>query len=102
MALNSHPPPRSRHHHHPHPHRQVERVKKRHANVHNEIQMERRVLSRIRHPNIVELYHSFQDYTCLYLLLELCPGGKGGGGLLASSPSVPSLSSSSSSLLSVS
>lgn len=55
---------------------QVERVKKRHPNVVNEISMERRILSRLRHPNVIELYHAFQDYTCLYLLLEYCPGGE--------------------------
>ncbi|GAB5030459.1 agc pdk1 protein kinase [Nannochloropsis oceanica] len=55
---------------------QVERVKKRHPNVANEISMERRILSRLRHPNVIELYHAFQDYTCLYLLLEYCPGGE--------------------------
>jgi len=55
---------------------QVERVRKRHPNVANEISMERRVLSRLRHPNIIELYHAFQDYTSLYLLLEYCPGGE--------------------------
>lgn len=55
---------------------QVERVQKRHPNVANEISMERRILSRLRHPNVVELYHAFQDCYCLYMLLEYCAGGE--------------------------
>lgn len=51
-------------------------MRKRHPNVVNEISMERRILSRLRHPNIIELYHAFQDYTSLYLLLEYCGGGE--------------------------
>lgn len=56
---------------------QIARVKARHPNVANEIKMERRLLSRLRgHPNLVELYHAFQDHDSLYYLLEYCPGGE--------------------------
>lgn len=52
-------------------------MKKRHPNVNNEILMERRALTKLKpHPNIIELYHTFQDYSCLYLLMELCTGGE--------------------------
>ncbi len=56
---------------------QLARVRARHPNVANEVNMERRLLSRLRgHPNLVELYHAFQDHDCLYYLLEYCPGGE--------------------------
>lgn len=56
---------------------QLARVRARHPNVANEINMERRLLSRLRgHPNLVELYHAFQDQDCLYYLLEHCAGGE--------------------------
>jgi len=39
--------------------------------------MERRTLHKLMpHPNIIELYHTFQDYNTLYLLMELCTGGE--------------------------
>ncbi|TMW60360.1 hypothetical protein Poli38472_000402 [Pythium oligandrum] len=36
---------------------------------------ERRVLSRLHHPNIVRFYCSFKDTQSLYLVMELCKGG---------------------------
>jgi serine/threonine protein kinase len=48
-------------------------AKRQHPNVYNEIQMERRVLlERLPpHTNIVRMYHAFQDYNCIYYLMEL-------------------------------
>jgi serine/threonine protein kinase len=30
----------------------------------------------LRHPNILRLYHSFEDYKAVYLVMELCQGGE--------------------------
>ena len=38
----------------------IARLRKRHPNVNNEILMEKRVLSKLRHPGIIRLYHTFQ------------------------------------------
>jgi 3-phosphoinositide dependent protein kinase-1 len=50
-----------------------ELAKRQHPNVYNEVNMERRVLlQRLpRHPNVVKMFHAFQDYTTLYYLMEL-------------------------------
>lgn len=56
--------------------KQVESLKRRHPNIHNEIQMEKRVLVKLRHPLIVTLYQTFQDYSALYFLMELCSGAE--------------------------
>ncbi|KAI0256484.1 kinase-like domain-containing protein [Lactifluus subvellereus] len=45
--------------------RQVEHVK-----------AERRILSRVRHPFIVDLYATFQDSLNIYMLLSFVPGGE--------------------------
>ena len=41
----------------------------------NSIKYEREILSRIKHPLIINLYYSFQDFDNLYLVLDLLPGG---------------------------
>ena len=39
--------------------------------------MEKKVLNRIEtHPNIIRMYHTFQDVDNLYYLLEICTGGE--------------------------
>jgi len=55
-------------------------AKRQHPNVYNEIKMERRVLMErlpsSSHKNIIQMYHSFQDYENLYYLMDLhnqCP-----------------------------
>ena len=56
----------------------IEKVKKRHKNVYNELYMEKRVLSKLSHVNIVRLFATFQDastYT-LYFLMEYFDGGE--------------------------
>ena len=45
------------------------RRRKRHKNIKNEIMMEREVLLRLTHPNVVKLYHTFGDACALYYLL---------------------------------
>eukprot|EP00636_Phaeomonas_parva_P000211 CAMPEP_0118864790 /NCGR_PEP_ID=MMETSP1163-20130328/9260_1 /TAXON_ID=124430 /ORGANISM="Phaeomonas parva, Strain CCMP2877" /LENGTH=1024 /DNA_ID=CAMNT_0006798953 /DNA_START=171 /DNA_END=3245 /DNA_ORIENTATION=- len=57
--------------------RDIEKTKRRHPNVENEVRMEKRVLLRCRgHPNIVYLYHTLSDYSSLFYLTELCTGGE--------------------------
>ncbi|KAL7680483.1 putative protein kinase domain, calcineurin-like phosphoesterase domain, ApaH type, PDPK1 family [Plasmopara halstedii] len=54
----------------------IKRLRLRHQNIFNEINMEKDVLNRLRHPNIVRLYHTFQDDNNLYFLLDLLSGGE--------------------------
>ncbi|CAI5721110.1 unnamed protein product [Peronospora farinosa] len=54
----------------------IKRLRLRHRNIYNEINMEKDVLNRLRHPNIIRLYQTFQDKTNLYFLLELLNGGE--------------------------
>ncbi|GMI31692.1 hypothetical protein TeGR_g14161 [Tetraparma gracilis] len=56
--------------------KQVEQLQRRHPNVHNEIQMEKRVLAKLRHPLVVALHHTFQDYNALYFLMDYCEGAE--------------------------
>tara|TARA_B110000305_G_scaffold18914_1_gene17439 strand:+ start:220 stop:735 length:516 start_codon:yes stop_codon:yes gene_type:complete len=56
--------------------KQVDQLKRRHPNVHNEIFMERRVLSKLEHPLVVNLYQTFQDYQALYYLMDFCAGAE--------------------------
>ena len=53
---------------------QVEKTQKRHKNVKNELLMEREVLVKFNHPNVVRLYHTFKDANALYYLFEYCEG----------------------------
>lgn len=39
------------------------------------IKYERELLSRLKHPFIVNMYYSFQDYDNLYLVLDYLDGG---------------------------
>ncbi|EGZ28490.1 hypothetical protein PHYSODRAFT_294043 [Phytophthora sojae] len=54
----------------------IKRLRLRHQNIFNEINMEKDVLNRLRHPNIIRLYQTFQDDNNLYFLLELLDGGE--------------------------
>ncbi|RLN89444.1 hypothetical protein BBJ28_00013822 [Nothophytophthora sp. Chile5] len=54
----------------------VKRLHMRHQNIFNEINMEKDVLNRLRHPNIIRLYQTFQDDSNLYFLLEFLDGGE--------------------------
>ncbi|RLN71227.1 hypothetical protein BBJ28_00020249, partial [Nothophytophthora sp. Chile5] len=54
----------------------VKRLHLRHQNIFNEINMEKDVLNRLRHPNIIRLYQTFQDDSNLYFLLEFLDGGE--------------------------
>lgn len=54
----------------------VKRLRIRHANIFNEISMEKDVLNRLRHANVIRLYHTFQDSDNLYFLLEFLDGGE--------------------------
>jgi serine/threonine protein kinase len=74
----------------------VERMKRRHPNIHNEILIEKRVafllslplpsplppshgpqtLNKLDHPNIVTLFATFQDYGTLYYQMEFLEGGE--------------------------
>eukprot|EP01041_Mallomonas_annulata_P008516 gene8516-17559_t len=52
------------------------RMKRRHPNINNEIMMEKQVLYKLHHPNIVPLYCTFQDSSALYYLTEYLDGGE--------------------------
>ncbi|KAK1948008.1 3-phosphoinositide-dependent protein kinase 1 [Phytophthora citrophthora] len=54
----------------------IKRLRLRHQNIFNEINMEKEVLNRLQHPNIIRLYQTFQDDNNLYFLLELLDGGE--------------------------
>ncbi|KAG7381413.1 hypothetical protein PHYPSEUDO_006031 [Phytophthora pseudosyringae] len=54
----------------------IKRLRLRHQNIFNEINMEKDVLNRLRHPNVIRLYQTFQDDNNLYFLLELLDGGE--------------------------
>ena len=54
----------------------IHRLRVRHPNVFNEIQMEKKVLNELKHPNIIQLYHTFQDGANLYFLMEYLTGGE--------------------------
>ena len=51
-------------------------MKRRHPNIHNEIKMEKRALSKLNHPGIVTLHSTFQDYYTLYFQMEHMQGGE--------------------------
>jgi len=56
--------------------KKVKRLRIRHPNIDNEIMMEKTVLSKLNHPGIIKMYHTFKDASNLYFLLEYCPGGE--------------------------
>lgn len=39
------------------------------------VMIERNILTKLDHPFIVKMHHSFQDSAKLYFVLEFCPGG---------------------------
>lgn len=54
----------------------VDKMKRRHPNIHNEILIEKRTLNKVEHPNIVKLFSTFQDASALYYHMEYCEGGE--------------------------
>lgn len=40
------------------------------------VRAERDILAESDNPWVVKMYYSFQDTTCLYLVMEFLPGGK--------------------------
>eukprot|EP01039_Chlorochromonas_danica_P002033 gene2033-2216_t len=52
----------------------VDRMKRRHPNIHNEILMEKRALQKLDHPGIITLYGTFQDAGTLYYQMEYIDG----------------------------
>ncbi|OQR83335.1 3-phosphoinositide-dependent protein kinase [Achlya hypogyna] len=54
----------------------IMRLKIRHPNIFNEVNMEKAVLNTLRHPNIIRLYHTYQDATNLYFLMEYITNGE--------------------------
>ena len=50
--------------------KKVKRLRIRHPNIDNEIMMEKSVLSKLKHPGVIEMYHTFKDALNLYFLLE--------------------------------
>ncbi|KAF0718849.1 Aste57867_1447 [Aphanomyces stellatus] len=54
----------------------IMRMKIRHPNIFNEVNMEKTVLNMLRHPNIIRLYHTYQDASNLYYLMEYVENGE--------------------------
>ncbi|RHY26233.1 hypothetical protein DYB32_007793 [Aphanomyces invadans] len=54
----------------------IMRMKIRHPNIFNEVNMEKTVLNMLRHPNVVRMYHTFQDAANLYFLMEYVSNGE--------------------------
>ena len=54
----------------------AKRMERRHKNINNEIMMEKRVLNKLSHPNIVIMYGTFQDDASLYYFMEFLAGGE--------------------------
>jgi tetratricopeptide (TPR) repeat protein len=54
----------------------IQRMKRRHGNINNEVFMEKRVLNKLDHVNIVNMYTTFQDAGALYFQMEFLPGGE--------------------------
>lgn len=54
----------------------IDKMKRRHPNIHNEILIEKRTLNKLEHPNIVQLFSTFQDSSALYYHMEYCEGGE--------------------------
>jgi len=54
----------------------IDKAKVKRYHKMDEVLVERWVLSRLRHPSIVELYHAFQDVGAAYLSMECVPGGE--------------------------
>lgn len=51
----------------------IDKVRVKHLKKENDIVMEKHVLSRLSHPNVVRLYHTFRDEMNVYFLMELAP-----------------------------
>ena len=53
----------------------IDKTRRRHPNVDNEILMEKKTLSRLCHPNIIPLFATFQDQYTLYYQMEFVEDG---------------------------
>lgn len=54
----------------------AKRMSRRHPNLHNELVMEKRLLLRLSHPNVVKLFFTMQDVRNLYYVTELATAGE--------------------------
>ena len=54
----------------------LEKMKRRHPNINNEVMMEKRALNKLTHPHIINLYSTFHDADALYYQMEYLPGGE--------------------------
>ena len=54
--------------------KKAERLSMRHGNLRYELRAERRILSKLYHPNIVKLFATFQDAKNIYYIEEFCSG----------------------------
>ncbi|PFH36324.1 hypothetical protein BESB_045160 [Besnoitia besnoiti] len=56
-------------------HRAVKRISKRSAKAVEHAEDEVLLLQRLDHPNIIKVYECFEDYSYVYIVMELCRGG---------------------------
>ncbi|GBG30114.1 Protein kinase, putative [Hondaea fermentalgiana] len=54
----------------------AKRMSRRHPNLNNELHMEKKLLLRLNHPNVVKLFFTMQDTRCLYYVSELATAGE--------------------------
>uniref|UniRef100_A0A7S2SNM6 Protein kinase domain-containing protein n=1 Tax=Mucochytrium quahogii TaxID=96639 RepID=A0A7S2SNM6_9STRA len=52
------------------------RMSRRHPNLFNELQMEKKLLQRLNHVNIIRLYFTMQDSSAIYYVTELASAGE--------------------------
>lgn len=62
--------------------KQMQKAKIVASNQTKNVMNEKRIMSRLRHPYVIEFVKTFKDQDCLFLLAEYCPGGDLFGALI--------------------
>jgi serine/threonine protein kinase len=62
--------------------KEADKMKRRHPNIYNEIQMEKQALNKLGHPSVVRLHHTFSDAQALFFLMDFTSKGEVWGQLV--------------------